>query len=125
MYCGVLISELRDLVPRLCLGTHCLAGSACREVALTHRVQRGRASRAVRSQAEPGNEKNEKRMDRSFFVSNNSKKSGPFDIKTVESLIALMAQHDLNEIYLREGSQHVRLRRGATTAAGAPVAAVP
>src|SRR5258707_15838486 len=35
------------LVPRLCLGTHCLGGSA----------SRGGTSGTVRSQAEPGNEK--------------------------------------------------------------------
>ena len=45
------------------------------------------------------------------------KKSGPFDVKTVESLVALMTQNDLNEIYLRDGSQHLRLRRGGATAA--------
>src|SRR5665213_1932137 len=39
------------LVPRLCLGTHGLAGSACRLD-----KTRGRASHTVRSQAEPGNE---------------------------------------------------------------------
>src|SRR5665213_1018260 len=48
----------RFLVPRLCLGTHCLAGSACR-VDKT----RGRASHTVRSQAEPGNE-NQTRTNR-------------------------------------------------------------
>src|SRR5438132_11546611 len=37
---------LPTLVPRLCLGTHCLRGSA----------SRGGASGTVRSQAEPGNE---------------------------------------------------------------------
>jgi acetyl-CoA carboxylase biotin carboxyl carrier protein len=46
-------------------------------------------------------------------VSNNVKKAGPFDVKTVESLIALMTQHELSEIYLRDGQQHLRLRRGA------------
>jgi acetyl-CoA carboxylase biotin carboxyl carrier protein len=47
-------------------------------------------------------------------VSNNAKKtSGPFDVKTVESLVALMAENDLSEIYLRDGNQHLRLRRGA------------
>jgi acetyl-CoA carboxylase biotin carboxyl carrier protein len=46
-------------------------------------------------------------------VSNNVKKPGPFDVKTVEALVKLMSQHDLSEIYLREGSVHMRLRRGA------------
>jgi len=52
-------------------------------------------------------------------VANNAKKpgpAGPFDVATVEALIALMAQNDLNEIYLRDGNQHLRLRRGAPTA---------
>src|SRR5450631_3735237 len=40
------------LAPRLCLGADCLRGSASR-ITLTG----GRASRAVRSQAEPGNER--------------------------------------------------------------------
>ncbi|MBI2805712.1 MAG: acetyl-CoA carboxylase, biotin carboxyl carrier protein [Planctomycetes bacterium] len=37
-----------------------------------------------------------------------------------------MTEHDLSEVYLRDGSQHVRLRRGATVAAApVAVAAVP
>ncbi len=55
-------------------------------------------------------------------------KPGPFDVKTVEALVALMADHDLSEIYLRDGEQHLRLRRGAlggvqTVMAAPPVAA--
>jgi acetyl-CoA carboxylase biotin carboxyl carrier protein len=46
-------------------------------------------------------------------VSNNAKKTGPFDVKTVEALVALMAENDLSEIYLKDGSQHLRLRRGS------------
>jgi acetyl-CoA carboxylase biotin carboxyl carrier protein len=57
-------------------------------------------------------------------VASNAKKNGPFDVKTVESLIALMTQHDLSEIYLRDGQQHLRLRRGATGSVVVP-AAVP
>jgi acetyl-CoA carboxylase biotin carboxyl carrier protein len=57
-------------------------------------------------------------------VSNNAKKTGPFDVKTVESLVALMTEHDLSEIYLRDGNQHVRLRRGVATSGMVP-AAVP
>jgi acetyl-CoA carboxylase biotin carboxyl carrier protein len=49
-------------------------------------------------------------------VSNNAKKSSPFDVKTIEALVALMSEHDLGEIYLRDGTQHVRLRRGAAAA---------
>jgi hypothetical protein len=48
----------RFLVPGLCPGMRCVAGSACRQ--RPHRGglgrNRGRASTAVRSQAEPGNE---------------------------------------------------------------------
>ncbi len=46
-------------------------------------------------------------------MSSNAKKTGPFDVKTVEALVALMAENDLSEIYLKDGSQHLRLRRGA------------
>src|SRR2546422_5932396 len=41
-----------------------------------------------------------------------SKTPEPFDIKTVEALIALMSHHDLQEIDLRLGDQRIRLRRG-------------
>jgi acetyl-CoA carboxylase biotin carboxyl carrier protein len=58
-------------------------------------------------------------------VSNNVKKNGPFDAKTVESLILLMAEHDLSEIYLREGDQRVRLRRGSTPPIAVPAVAIP
>jgi acetyl-CoA carboxylase biotin carboxyl carrier protein len=60
-------------------------------------------------------------------VSSNSKKAGPtsptgpFDVKIVESLVALMTEHDLSEIYLRDGNQHLRLRRGAMAPAAVPV----
>jgi acetyl-CoA carboxylase biotin carboxyl carrier protein len=37
---------------------------------------------------------------------------GPFDVRTVKALVALMTQHDLSEIDLREGPQRLRLRRG-------------
>jgi acetyl-CoA carboxylase biotin carboxyl carrier protein len=55
-------------------------------------------------------------------VPSNEKKNGPFDLKTVESLVALMTKHDLNEIYLRDGAQHVRLRRGNAGVVPAAVA---
>lgn len=35
----------------------------------------------------------------------------PFDVKTVEYLIDLMARHDLAEIALQEGEQKIRLRK--------------
>lgn len=60
-------------------------------------------------------------------MSANSKKtgpappSGPFDVKTVEALVGLMTEHDLSEIYLRDGDQHMRLRRGNS----APPAVTP
>lgn len=54
----------------------------------------------------------------------------PFDVKTVEYLIGLMAQHELAEISLKEGEQKIRLRKAvaaplipATLAAPAPIAA--
>lgn len=57
------------------------------------------------------------------------KASGPFDVRTVQALIGLMAQHDLNEVDLRDGPRRLRLRRGATqtvvAAAPAPVVMAP
>jgi acetyl-CoA carboxylase biotin carboxyl carrier protein len=41
------------------------------------------------------------------------KSTGPFDVRTVKALVALMTQHDLSEIELRDGNQRLRLRRGA------------
>lgn len=59
-----------------------------------------------------------------------------FDVRRVRRLVALMNEHDLAEIDLRQGSQRVRLRRGAdqpvfaatpayTPAAPAPASAAP
>jgi acetyl-CoA carboxylase biotin carboxyl carrier protein len=42
-----------------------------------------------------------------------AKAAGPFDVRTVKALVALMTQHDLSEIELRDGNQRLRLRRGA------------
>jgi acetyl-CoA carboxylase biotin carboxyl carrier protein len=42
-----------------------------------------------------------------------AKQPSPFDVRTVEALVALMAAHNLNEIDLRDGPQRLRLRRGA------------
>lgn len=61
-------------------------------------------------------------------MANNAKKpgpAGPFDVATVEALIALMTQNDLNEIYLRDGAQHLRLRRGAAAGPVVLAAAAP
>ena len=41
-----------------------------------------------------------------------SKAPAPFDVRTVKALVALMTQHDLSEIDLRDGVQRMRLRRG-------------
>jgi acetyl-CoA carboxylase biotin carboxyl carrier protein len=56
---------------------------------------------------------------------------GPFDVRTIKALVALMTQHDLSEIDLREGTQRLRLRRGAQqtvvtnmTHAAAPITAL-
>ena len=48
-------------------------------------------------------------------------KPHPFDVQTVEYLIALMAKHDLTEISLSDEGQRIRLRKGGT----APVYAAP
>lgn len=42
-----------------------------------------------------------------------AKTPSPFDVRTVKALVALMTQHDLNEIDLRDGPQRLRLRRGS------------
>ncbi len=55
-------------------------------------------------------------------MSTNANKPSPFDVKTVESLIALMSANDMSEIYLRDGTQHMRLRRGMQAG---PVVATP
>jgi acetyl-CoA carboxylase biotin carboxyl carrier protein len=44
----------------------------------------------------------------------------PFDVKTIEHLIGLMAQHDLTEIALREGEQTIRLRKAGPVPAYPP-----
>ena len=51
--------------------------------------------------------------------------NGPFDVRTVKSLVALMAQHDLSEIALRDGVQRLRIRRGALHAPIVSHVAVP
>jgi acetyl-CoA carboxylase biotin carboxyl carrier protein len=53
-----------------------------------------------------------------------SRGPSPFDIRTVKALVALMSQHDLSEIDLREGTQRICLKRGTApvVAAPAPVA---
>ena len=38
--------------------------------------------------------------------------ANPFDVPTIERLVALMSQHDLSEINLRHGSARINLRRG-------------
>ena len=40
----------------------------------------------------------------------------PFDVRTIEYLLRLMAEHDLSEIALQEGDQRIRLRRGTSAA---------
>jgi acetyl-CoA carboxylase biotin carboxyl carrier protein len=44
------------------------------------------------------------------------------DVRTIKRLAALMSRHDLSEIDLRDGTLHVRLRRGARFK-GVPVVA--
>jgi acetyl-CoA carboxylase biotin carboxyl carrier protein len=50
--------------------------------------------------------------------------AGPFDVGTVKQLVLLMSRNNLSEIYLRQGDQVIRLRRGGAAPA-APVAYVP
>jgi acetyl-CoA carboxylase biotin carboxyl carrier protein len=51
-------------------------------------------------------------FEESKVVEEASRSPGPFDVRTVKALVALMSQHDLNEIDLRDGTQRIRLRRG-------------
>lgn len=40
------------------------------------------------------------------------KKPSPFDVHTIEQLVALMSKHELSAIDLRDGTQRIHLRRG-------------
>ncbi len=46
---------------------------------------------------------------------------GPFDVRTIKYLVALMSRHNLSEIDLREGEQRIRLRRGTRRVSAPPV----
>jgi acetyl-CoA carboxylase biotin carboxyl carrier protein len=50
------------------------------------------------------------------------KHPGPFDVRMIEELVALMSKHDLSEIDLREGEHRICLRRGGIAAMAAPAA---
>jgi acetyl-CoA carboxylase biotin carboxyl carrier protein len=54
-----------------------------------------------------------------------SDKSRLPDLRTVRRLAALMSRHDLSEIDMRDGTLHVRLRRGARFKGVPVVAAAP
>jgi len=55
-----------------------------------------------------------------------SSKPGPFDLRTIRFLAALMSRHDLSALDLSDGERRVRLRRGPRTVAALPPAvAVP
>lgn len=53
------------------------------------------------------------------------KAPGPFDVRTVKSLVSLMTQHDLAEIDLRDGMQRLRLRRGGAAGPQVVMGQVP
>ena len=64
------------------------------------------------------------------MANESSKVPGPFDMRTIKDLVALMGRHDLTEIDLREGELRIRLRRGpketiTLTPASAAVAPAP
>lgn len=65
-------------------------------------------------------------------MADDNKTSGPFDIRTIKTLVAMMSQHELSEIDLHDGAQRIRLRRGpkerviaAATPMAAPAAIAP
>ena len=47
------------------------------------------------------------------------------DIRKVKKLIELLEESNINEIEIKEGEESVRISRGATVVAAAPVAAAP
>ena len=49
----------------------------------------------------------------------------PFDVRTVQRLVALMSRHDLSEIDLSQGDRRIRLRRGPRVVGAAPTALLP
>jgi acetyl-CoA carboxylase biotin carboxyl carrier protein len=54
-------------------------------------------------------------------LANNARNTpGPFDVPTIEQLVALMSKHELSEIDLREGERRICLRRGISTPPAAP-----
>ena len=55
-----------------------------------------------------------------------SSSANPFDVSTIEQLVALMSQHDLSEIDLRQGNVRICLRRGSRVkTVTAPVSPTP
>jgi acetyl-CoA carboxylase biotin carboxyl carrier protein len=82
-------------------------------------VKREPAKRASGSQ--PRNLSSQGKLDiqESPVADDTVKSTGPFDVRTVKALVALMTQHDLSEIDLRDGNQRLRLRRGAQFVAAA------
>src|SRR5579862_8950091 len=54
-----------------------------------------------------------------------SKNPGPFDVRTIKSLVALMSGHGLSEIDLRQGDMRIVLRRGQPGVVAAPTTAAP
>ena len=50
---------------------------------------------------------------------------GPFDVKTIRLLVALMSRNDLSEIDLRNGDQRIRLRRGPHPVGAPPTVFAP
>ena len=51
---------------------------------------------------------------------------GPFDLERLRELVEMMKEHDLGEVTLRRGNEHIRVRRGAMVAPmiqAAPIAA--
>jgi acetyl-CoA carboxylase biotin carboxyl carrier protein len=54
-----------------------------------------------------------------------SKTPNPFDVRTVKNLAALMSQHDLSEIDIRQGELRLLLRRGVLPKGTTPVAPAP
>jgi acetyl-CoA carboxylase biotin carboxyl carrier protein len=56
-------------------------------------------------------------------VVEDSRPPGPFDVRTIRYLAALMSRHDLSEIDLRQGELRILLRRGGRALPPAPAPA--
>ena len=75
--------------------------------------------RVVRSPRACSPKQHRQSQGRSRWPTRRPTTPSPFDVQTIKYLVALMSQHDLSEIDLRDGDQRIRLRRGRACTVGA------